>query len=58
MEYKLRRPPMATVIVTVKKTREYRLRVWLALKLISLAARILDWRLEIMDGLDGRYACL
>jgi hypothetical protein len=38
-----------TATVTVKLTREFRLRTWLAMKLITLASWIIGWRLVVKE---------
>ena len=49
MTMKLRKPPKATIHVTVIMLPEFRFRLWLALKLITLAAWVLDWGIEVTD---------
>jgi hypothetical protein len=46
-EVKFRKaPPGVTLIVTIKPTHEWRLRRWLATRLIALAAHILGCGIE------------
>lgn len=39
--------------ITVAITREFRIRVWIAVQLITLAAWVLGGRLELVDRADG-----
>lgn len=42
----------ATITVTLKRAREMRMRLWLAVKLIRLAAWVTGMGIEIVDGKD------
>ena len=47
---RLNKPPKATMKVKVVLAPRFKMRLWLAIRLIALAAWVLNWRVEIEDA--------
>jgi len=53
MGFTIKKPPEATLTVTVYLGRGLRFRIWLALGLIRLASWVMGWNVEVDEVTDG-----